>query len=71
LRSPKFVESDVARGKTNLKAAVFAVGDSSSALHDNVGQQLIFSSNVSSISSIADEIDSISAADVKHVKINS
>lgn len=67
MRNPQFSDDDVKRAKTNLKKHVLTVGDEGTLLHENICQQLILTKTVTPIKAIADEIDKLSASDVKSV----
>lgn len=67
LRSPNLTEADINRGKTDLKAAILFGNDSNAAQLESLGQQALFKGRVASPLAIANEVDKISANDVKSV----
>lgn len=67
LRSAPVTEKDIARGKAELKAAILNTGDDKVALHQALVQQWVATGNAANPTSLAAEIDKISAADVKNV----
>ncbi|XP_012271872.1 cytochrome b-c1 complex subunit 2, mitochondrial [Orussus abietinus] len=67
LRSPKLSESDITRGKNDLKAAVLAASENGNTQLECLGQQALLKGRVSSVASIAAEIDKITSSDVKSV----
>lgn len=67
LRSASITDADINRGKNDLKAAILFGNDNNSGLLESLGQQVILKGRVTSPLAIANEVDKISANDVKSV----
>lgn len=67
LKSLNVSDNDVARGKNILKTEVWDAADNAVCLLENMQQQAILRGQVSSPAAIVNEIDKLSASDVKAV----
>lgn len=67
LKSLKLSDSDVARGKAILKAEVLNSADNAVALLESLQYQALYKGQVSTPTSLAAEIEKVSASDVKSV----
>lgn len=69
LKSLKLSDSDVARGKAILKAEVLNSADNAVALLESLQYQALYKGQVSTPTSLAAEIEKVSASDVKSVRL--
>lgn len=69
MASPNISDSDIARGKTALKASILYASDNDASQLENLSQQLIFKGRIVSHAALAAEVDKVSSADVKKVNI--
>ncbi|CAK9834466.1 Cytochrome b-c1 complex subunit 2, mitochondrial [Anthophora retusa] len=67
LKSMKLSDNDIARGKSILKTEVLDSGDTALCLLESMQQQAVQTGKVSSSSSLANDIEKITASDVKAV----
>ncbi|EZA62468.1 hypothetical protein DMN91_003930 [Ooceraea biroi] len=67
LRSPQLSDADVARGKALLKAEIAFVADNDAATLENMGVQLLFMGKMYNTPKFIEEVDKITASEVKSV----
>ena len=67
LKCFKLSEDDITRGKNILKTEILDAADNSLCLLESMQQQAVLKGKVSSPTSLANDIDKISASDVKDV----
>ncbi|KAK0084268.1 hypothetical protein PV325_007342 [Microctonus aethiopoides] len=65
MASPNISDSDIARGKTALKASILYASDNDASQLENLSQQLLFKGRIVSHAALAAEVDKVSSADVK------
>ncbi|CAL7941465.1 unnamed protein product [Xylocopa violacea] len=67
LKSLKLSDNDIARGKNILKTEVWDAADNALCLLENMQQQAVLKGEISSPASLVNNIDKLSASDVKAV----
>lgn len=67
LKSLKLSESDIARGKTILKAEILNAADNGTSLLENLQCQALFKGQVSSTASLIADVEKVSASNIRSV----
>lgn len=67
LKSPKFTDSDISRGKNALKAEILYAAENGSAVLEMIGQQALFKGHACTPMSLVESVEKVTLNDVKSV----